>query len=62
MEGLGACCKHWINFEQILDDVKRFGHFDVYWCFPPKHEVHKYVNILGTNNKEVKKTFILFVV
>jgi hypothetical protein len=49
--------KHVARVGHILDDVKRFGHSDVYWCFPHEQEVQKYLNI---NNKGVEKTFIVF--
>ena len=40
----------------ILEDVVRFGHSDVFWCFPYEREVKKYNNI-KTNPKNVEATF-----
>ena len=40
----------------ILEDVVRFGHSDVFWCFPYEREVKKYNNI-KTNQKNVEATF-----
>jgi hypothetical protein len=51
--------EHVARAGHILDDVKRFGHSNGYWCFPHEREVQKYQNIC-TNNKGVEKTFIIF--
>lgn len=51
--------EHIAGAGHILEDVKRFGHSDVYWCFPHEREVQKYLNI-STNRKGAEKTFIVF--
>jgi hypothetical protein len=55
----GKPLEHVVGTGHILDDVRRFGHSDVYWCFLHKQEVQMYQHIC-TNNKRVEQTFIIF--
>ena len=55
----GRPLEHIAGAGHILDDVLRFGHSDVYWCFPYEKEVQKYQGI-HSNDKLVEKTFIQF--
>ena len=55
----GRPLEHVAGAGHLLDDIKRFGHFNVYWCFVHKREVQKYLNI-STNSKRAEKTFIVF--
>ena len=55
----GRPLEHVAGAGHILEDVFRFGHSDVYWCFPYEREVQKYQNIYS-NNKQVEQTFIKF--
>jgi hypothetical protein len=55
----GRPLEHVAGTGHLLDDIKRFGHSDVYWCFVHEREVQKYLNI-SKNSKGVEKTFIVF--
>ena len=55
----GRPLEHVAGIGHILEDVFRFGHSDVYRCFPYEREVQKYQNI-HSNNKQVEQTFIKF--
>jgi hypothetical protein len=55
----GRPLEHVVGAGHILEDVRRFGHSDVYWCFPFEREVQKYQNI-KTNQKSVETTFIKY--
>ena len=55
----GRPLEHVAGARHILEDVFRFGHSDVYWCFPYERKVQKYQNI-HSNDKQVEQTFIKF--
>jgi len=52
----GRPLEHVAGAAHILEDVLRFGHSDVFWCFPYEREVKRYNNI-KTNQKNVEATF-----
>ena len=55
----GRPLEHVAGAGHILEDVRRFGHSDVYWCFPYEREIQKFTN-MNTNQKNVEATFIKF--
>lgn len=55
----GRPLEHVVGATHILEDILRFGHSDVYWCFPYEREVQRYQNI-HSNDKHVEQTFIEF--
>jgi hypothetical protein len=56
----GRPLEHVAGVAHIQEDVQRFGHSDVCWCFPYEREVKKYNNI-KTNQKNVKITFAKYI-
>lgn len=52
----GRLLEHVAGDAHVLEDVFRFGHYDIFWCFPYEREVKKYNNIM-TNQKSVEATF-----
>ena len=55
----GKPLEHVAGTGHILDDVERFGHSDVFWCFSFEREVQKYQNI-PTNQQNMKLSFIKY--
>jgi len=55
----GRPLEHVVGAGHILEDVRHFGHSDVYWCFPFEQEVQKYQNI-KTNQKSIEASFIKY--
>jgi hypothetical protein len=55
----GKPLEHVVGAGHILDDVERFGHNDVFWCFSFEREVQKYQKIL-TNQQNTEPSFIKY--
>ena len=55
----GRPLEHVAGGGHIIEAVRRFGHSDVYWCFPHEREIQKFTN-LNTNQKNVEATFIKY--
>lgn len=53
----GKPLEHVAGAGHIIEDIRRFGHSDVYWCFPHEREIQKFTN-MNTNQKNVEATFI----
>jgi hypothetical protein len=53
----GRPLEHVAGVGHILEDIIRFGHSAVYWCYPYERAIWKFLNI-PTNKKGVESTYM----